>query len=107
MPASRASLRQRSNLRHHLRQRVVTELIASGEGPKIEFKAAFRWDDRQERENPELQRATTKTIAAFLNSDGGHLLIGVQDNGTICGLDQEFAAIGRQGRDTRISSSST
>jgi serine/threonine protein kinase len=37
-----------------------------------------------------LQKAVTKTIAAFLNSDGGTLLIGVDDSGAVLGIEQDF-----------------
>lgn len=35
-----------------------------------------------------------KTIAGLSNSDGGTLLIGVQDDGEILGLDKDFALLG-------------
>jgi predicted HTH transcriptional regulator len=48
-----------------------------------------------------IQHAVTKTIAAFLNSRGGTLLIGVDDAGTPVGIDDDFAYLksGRQGAD--------
>ena len=33
--------------------------------------------------------ACIKTVAAFLNSDGGELLVGVADNGQIIGLERD------------------
>ena len=40
-----------------------------------------------------LETASLKTIAAFLNSrDGGTLLIGVADDGTVHGLDADYAS---------------
>ena len=35
----------------------------------------------------EITLSVLKTVAAFLNSEGGTLLIGVQDNGDICGVE--------------------
>jgi hypothetical protein len=37
-----------------------------------------------------LQKAVTKTIAAFLNSNGGTLLIGVDNSGTVLGIEHDF-----------------
>lgn len=37
-----------------------------------------------------LQKAITKTIAAFLNTRGGTLLIGVHDSGTVLGIERDF-----------------
>ena len=34
-----------------------------------------------------MEKAVLKTIVAFLNTDGGTLLIGVSDDGEICGVD--------------------
>ena len=34
-----------------------------------------------------MEKAVLKTIVAFLNSDGGNLLIGVADDGAIIGAD--------------------
>jgi predicted HTH transcriptional regulator len=41
----------------------------------------------------ELRNAVIKTIAAFMNSEGGILLVGVQDDGQICGIDSDFETL--------------
>lgn len=47
-----------------------------------------------------LETASLKTIAAFLNSPaGGTLLIGVADDGTMVGLDSDYASLAKQGKD--------
>ena len=51
------------------------QLIAQGEGQQIEFKLKAKHPDRIVRE-----------IVAFSNSKGGHLFIGVDDDGSIIGL---------------------
>jgi type I restriction enzyme R subunit len=49
-----------------------------------------------------LQTATLKTIAAFLNSrEGGTLLIGVADDGTVFGLESDYASLRKPGKDDR------
>jgi len=60
-------------------------LIAQGEGPRLEFKQQLP-DSREEK------RTVFKTIAAFANSDGGMVLFGVQDDGSILGLPGSIAA---------------
>jgi predicted HTH transcriptional regulator len=40
-----------------------------------------------------LQQEIVKTIAAFLNSEGGILLVGVEDDGTISGIEKDFKSI--------------
>jgi Putative DNA-binding domain len=40
-----------------------------------------------------LQQEIVKTIAAFLNSEGGILLVGVEDDGTVSGIEKDFKSI--------------
>lgn len=66
---------------------VISEMISMGESDQLEFKSTFRWDLRQEKKNPAIEHASLKTMAAFLNSEGGDLLIGVEDDGNILGVE--------------------
>jgi hypothetical protein len=64
----------------------IAALIAAGESARVEFKSSIRWDMRENRLNEPLKFSVIKTIAAFLNTDGGTLLIGVDDERTVVGL---------------------
>lgn len=68
---------------------VVEEIIQRGEDDQTEFKSTLRWDIRQEKKNPAIEHASLKTICAFLNSEGGDLLIGVRDDGSIEGIETD------------------
>jgi predicted HTH transcriptional regulator len=37
-----------------------------------------------------LKKVILKTVVAFMNSYGGTLIIGVEDNGTVCGIEGDF-----------------
>ena len=74
-------------------RRPVKELIAMGESPFIEFKTTLQWDVRQGQKNPALRHSVLKTIAAFLNTEGGTLIIGVEDDGSIYGLERDLALV--------------
>jgi hypothetical protein len=78
------SLDDRRGQRQHL-----AALIREGEGDVVEFKSTLRWDIRQAKTNPAIERACLKTISAFLNSGGGNLLIGVRDDGSIEGIETD------------------
>jgi ATP-dependent DNA helicase RecG len=52
-------------------------IIANGEGIRLEFKKA---------EN-EVPKSLYETICAFLNKEGGTILLGVSDDGTVSGID--------------------
>ena len=57
------------------------------ESQTVEFKSTFRWDVRQEKKNDDITHASLKTIAAFLNTDGGILVIGIADDKTAVGIE--------------------
>ena len=70
--------------------RQAEELIKRGESKTLEFKATLRWDARENRQDDKLiTHAVLKTIAAFLNTEGGDLLIGVADDGAIVGIEPD------------------
>ena len=61
----------------------IKALIHNGENKTLEFKERFKDD-------------ILKTVSAFANSSGGVLLVGVKDNGAICGIsldDRSYQAI--------------
>lgn len=68
---------------------VIEEIIKRGEDGVTEFKSTLRWDIRQGKKNPAIEHAVLKTICAFLNSEGGNLLIGVKDDGNIQGIETD------------------
>ena len=70
----------------------ISDFVARGEGPRLEFKSSFRWDYRQQAVNPALEKVIAKTIAGLMNYEGGTLVVGVADNGTILGLDSDMAS---------------
>ena len=84
----RLSKRVTSYLRS-VQQTSTQDLIAQGEGEFIEFKSTLRWNLKAEKKDKNITHAITKTIAAFLNSDGGILLVGVADDGEVLGLDAD------------------
>ena len=65
-------------------------LIAKGESNTLEFKSTLRYCLKQQSPQKYVEHAVMKTIAAYLNSDGGTLLIGVDDSGAVVGLDHDF-----------------
>ena len=54
----------------------LQELIAAGESRVVEFKAA----------RTALNHDLYQTVCAFLNRDGGDILLGIKDDGTIQGV---------------------
>ncbi len=73
-----------------VRERHVGELITLGESATLEFKSSLQWDVVHTRVNKDLRHSVLKTIAGFLNSQGGTLLIGVEDTGQVLGLKNDL-----------------
>lgn len=81
------------------RSNPIFELIAQGESYKLEFKETLEHDVRENRQNRELNKAILKTIAAFLNAEGGAILIGVSDSGEIKGINRDLQYVRGNNRD--------
>lgn len=77
----------------------ISDVISQGEGSGIEFKSSFRWDYQQLKVNRALETVVLKTIAGFMNSNGGSLLIGVADDQLILGLKNDYQTLKRPDRD--------
>ncbi|OGK85709.1 MAG: hypothetical protein A2X53_03345 [Candidatus Rokubacteria bacterium GWA2_70_23] len=70
--------------------RQAEELIKRGESRTLEFKSTLRWNLKEDRQDDKaVTHAVLKTIAAFLNTEGGDLLIGVADDGSIAGIERD------------------
>ena len=64
-------------------------LISNNESKTLEFKETFSFDVKKGTKEKYIEKSALKTIGAFLNSEGGDLLIGVKDDGTILGVGDE------------------
>ena len=73
----------------------IAELIKQGESATLEFKRTFQYDGT-EKKSERLRLATFKTMVGFLNSEGGTVLIGVEDDGSIYGLENDFSLLGQK-----------
>lgn len=92
----------RRRLRDHLERelaRGLGSIVAAGESDTIEFKASARWDYRLARVNRSLEEAVIRTIAGFLNHRGGSLLLGIDNDGEVLGLHNDYASLKRPDRD--------
>ena len=73
-------------------------LGADRESQFLEYKSTLRWDIRQQRKGGHPEDAAVKTIAGFANSPiGGTLLVGVADDGSVYGLEDDFATFSKRG----------
>jgi len=78
----------------------IEDLIEKGENDRIEFKETILYDVHQNIANTELRKKAVKEICAFANSDGGTLIIGVEDgNKEVKGIERDLSIM-KKGKDT-------
>lgn len=69
------------------------DMISAGENNLVEFKTTLRYDLKTGAVNKKLEQAILKTIAAFSNAQGGTLIMGVNDDLEIIGLEQDYQTL--------------
>tara|TARA_R110000868_G_scaffold107999_2_gene295125 strand:- start:84 stop:866 length:783 start_codon:yes stop_codon:yes gene_type:complete len=97
-----SQLKKKNNLislQQRLLQRDIAEIIADGENEKVEFKSSIRYDYFKKVTNRDLELVIAKTIVGFMNAKGGKLIIGVDDDGNILGLEKDFKTLKHKNRD--------
>jgi hypothetical protein len=77
----------------------IADLIAAGEGERVELKSTARWNTRSGAKDPRLEDEVVITVAGFMNATGGTLLVGINDEGGIHGLDDDYAVVPGNDRD--------
>lgn len=75
------------------------DFLEKGEDNFTEFKSSLRYCLRQQKPMPYVEHGILKTINAFLNSEGGTLIIGVDDEANVLGLDNDYNSFSKKGRD--------
>jgi hypothetical protein len=77
----------------------LQDLIAQDESSDLEFKSSLRWDYNRNTVHKDVEEAAIKTIAAFLNTGGGTLVIGVDDERHVLGLANDCQSFRKKDRD--------
>lgn len=89
-----------SNYCKEIHSKSTEELVSLEESQNLEFKSSV-WHPYEVSKNPnitlsehmkQINEATIKTVCGFLNSDGGTLLIGLNDDKEILGLNSDIKA---------------
>ncbi|MEI2816845.1 MAG: ATP-binding protein [Microthrixaceae bacterium] len=73
--------------------RSVQDLIDNDEDFAVEFKSTARWDIREDAASKLMEDAIVKTVAGFLNADGGTLLIGIGPDRQVVGLSHDYGRV--------------
>ena len=103
-PANRSANRDESPFAsdsHDPEQEVaaVKALMATGESKVVEFKSTALKNLHTDDKDAAMAWSVLKTIAGFMNADGGTLLVGVGDDGTIIGIKEDYPFVKGNDRD--------
>lgn len=71
----------------------IREVAALGESDRLELKSSARVNMRTGARDEAMETVVAKTVCAFLNSRGGTLLLGVNDEGRLIGLEPDYATL--------------
>jgi len=77
----------------------IEDLIREGESDELEFKSTLRWDLKVGESSKKMEEVIAKTVAALTNGQGGTLVIGVDDEGHVIGLEHDYLSLGGASRD--------
>ena len=77
----------------------VNKIIEEGESTNVEFKSTLRYDNNTQKMNKALEEVIMKSIAAFSNTEGGRLFIGITNDGEIIGLEHDYSTLKQPNRD--------
>jgi hypothetical protein len=78
----------------------ILSLITQGESEMLEFKSSMRYDYKRKTINKEeLGLVIAKTVAGFMNRAGGILVIGVDDEGNILGIENDIETLTKKSLD--------
>jgi len=67
----------------------ILNLIKNGENENLEFKSTLRINLYTNEIDRKIEYSVLKTIAAFMNSQGGTLILGTSDSGEIIGVEKD------------------
>ena len=71
----------------------IEDIVKMDENEKVEFKASLIWDYDKKNKNKLIGEIAAKTISCFMNSKGGVLLIGVDNQKEILGIEQDLKTL--------------
>ena len=77
----------------------LSRLVAGGEGPLLEFKSTMRYNLKAGKPDDEMKREIARTICGFMNAEGGTLIVGIDDNRQVVGLDHDFGTLGKKNQE--------
>lgn len=88
------STQPKSQILEEIADLSIPDLVKNGESNSVEFKSSLIWDyEKKKPDKSLLGMVIARTISCFMNSDGGVILIGVDNDKKILGLENDLAQL--------------
>lgn len=68
-------------------------LITGGVGRNVEYEPSLRWEPETRKASRELPRSFARTVAGFLNAEGGTVVLALSHDGKLMGLENDLATL--------------
>ena len=73
---------------------MIKNRLNTRENQLVERKSTFAFDIDENKRNDDLKTVLAIAVASFMNSDGGFVYVGVRDDGTPIGLENDYSIAG-------------
>lgn len=90
---------QRIQIQQNQLKESIKSIIKNGENENVEFRRSFRYDHRIGHPEKSMEILLIQSVAGFMNAKGGILIIGVEKDGHIKGLADDYFSLGRKSRE--------
>ena len=77
----------------------IRRVAAGGESKVVEFKSTGRKNLKTGEKDLAMEFAVVKSVAGLMNTEGGTLLVGVADDGSVVGIEEDFPYLGKKNVD--------
>jgi hypothetical protein len=78
---------------HEDARKSIDDLILREESETLEHKSTLLWDIKLGKRSNDIEHAVAKTMAAFMHAKGGILVLGVDPNHNVLGLENDFSVM--------------
>jgi uncharacterized repeat protein (TIGR03833 family) len=80
----------------------ISQRIQQREDTNLEKKETFAYDVKKEERNDQLKKVVCTAVSSMLNTQGGYVYVGVNDDGLPIGLERDFSLITNGGNNDQL-----
>lgn len=77
----------------------IRRVAAGARARSLSSKSPARKNLKTDEKDPAMEYAVVKSVAGLMNTEGGTLLVGVADDGSVVGIEEDFPFLGKKNAD--------